>query len=147
MGGRGSGSLPDDGSVHRGGRAKKSAVAVSGSGLPVKPPGMSRRSSDLWDRLNDLLAGVAFEQDSHALWRIAVLMERQEQLDELTDDLMQGEDIEGIDKAVRIGLAVERSLDTKCGKFGMTPRERQILLVPKEEEERDELEQLMQGRE
>jgi hypothetical protein len=108
---------------------------------------MSRRSSDIWDHLAELLSGVAYEQDSHALWRIAVLMERQEQLDELVEDMLHGEDIDGIDKATRMSLAVERSLDTKCGKFGMTPRERQILLVPKEEEELDDLEHLIQGRE
>jgi hypothetical protein len=43
-------------------------------------------------------------------------------------------------------LAVERNLDTKCAKFGMTPRDRQILLMPKEEEELDEFEQMMKDR-
>ena len=46
MGGPGSGSFPDDGSAHRGGRKKRAAVAVAGSGYPVCPP-------DLPDEVRD----------------------------------------------------------------------------------------------
>ena len=154
MGGKGSGSFPDDGSTHRGGRAKKSALAVTGSGLPVMPDSLSGRAKEYWHALNDRLSGVVFEQDSYILGRMAIWMATLERLDGdlavLQDGVSDADDGDGdgeaVEKLIRTMLAVERNLDTKCAKFGMTPRDRQILLMPKEEEELDEFEQMMKDR-
>lgn len=47
----------------------------------------------------------------------------------------------------RLSLAVGRSLSALLTQFGLTPRSRQILLVPREESEVDEFDELMKGRE
>lgn len=140
MGGRGSGSFPDDGSTHRGGRQKKSAVAVSGSGFPVKPRVIADSLSDVWEEISDRLAGVAFEQDSAAVYRLALLTYQQDQIDERWFHEPCDEDLS------KQSLAVGRQLIMLWGQFGMTPRSRQILLVPKEEEEADEFEKMMKDR-
>lgn len=137
MGGRGSGSFPDDGSSHRGGRKKRAAIAVAGSGYPVRPE-LPDGVAACWDRLADTVTGVAFSQDSEAMTEAAWLMWRQQQFhaallsDPLNDDLN------------RVSLAVGRSLSALLTQFGMTPRSRQILLVPKEPEEKDEFEKMME---
>src|SRR3990167_1027180 len=133
MGGRGSGSFPDDGSTHRGGRKKRAAVAVAGSGRPEKPE-LPDDVGACWDRLAETVSGVAYSQDVEAMTEAAWLLWRQGEfhkallLDPLNDELN------------RLSLAVGRSLSALLTQFGMTPRSRQILLVPKEPEEKDEFE-------
>lgn len=139
MGGPGSGSFPDDGSTHRGGRKKKAAVAVTGSGLPVKPRGLSKDESKCWDDLNQQVSGIAFEQDSDALTELACLTVRQRAyLKAIRKDLLNSD-------LNRESLAIGRAIVPLRGKFGLTPRDRQLLLVPREEAEKDELEKLMEG--
>lgn len=139
MGGPGSGSFPDDGSTHRGGRAKKAAVAVAGSGAPEIPQGLPAEVQACWHRIAEVVSGVAFSQDSEAITEAAWLMWRQQQfhdalkLDPLNETLN------------RLSLAVGRSLSALWTQFGMTPRSRQILLVPKEPEQKDEFEQMMES--
>lgn len=141
MGGRGSGSLPDEGSEHRGGRKKKAALAVVGSGLPVKPRGLDRETEEEWDWLVEVLSGVVFSQDSSLLLEMAQRGVIQRRLWELRIADLKDDNVD---------LQLNRNtmrLTTMWSQCGMTPRSRQILLVPTDEEERDELEQLMQGRE
>lgn len=135
MGGRGSGSFPDDGSTHRGGRQKKAAVAVVGSGSPVRPD-LPEAVLKHWDRLAEIVQGVAYEQDSEAMQEAAWLLWRQQKFHEALYALPLDEELN------RLSLAVGRSLSALLTQFGMTPRSRQILLVPKEAEEKDELEEL-----
>jgi hypothetical protein len=138
MGGRGSGSFPDDGSAHRGGRKKRAAVAVAGSGLPVRPDGLPDDVAMCWDRLAETVSGVAYSQDSEAMVEAAWLLWRQEQFRAALLEQPLDEELN------RLSLAVGRSLSALLTQFGMTPRSRQILLVPKEEEAKDEFEQLME---
>jgi hypothetical protein len=136
MGGRGSGSFPDDGSSHRGGRSKKAAVAVTGGGEPVMPPNLPREVAFYWDRFAEVVSGVAFSQDSEAMAEAAWLMWRQQKFHEALFFNPLDEDLN------RLSLAVGRSLSALLTQFGMTPRSRQILLVPREEQEKDEFEQM-----
>ncbi len=136
MGGRGSGSFSED--THRGGRQKKSAVAVSGSGTPTPPKDLPESVRGHWWRFAEAVQGVAFEQDSEAITEAAYLMWRQQKFREALQDRPLDEDLN------RLSLAVGRSLSAIMSQFGLTPRSRQILLVPKEEEEKDELEKLME---
>lgn len=155
MGGRGSGSLPDDIGSHRGGRSKKSALAVTGSGAPVMPRALSADAAYHWELLTERLSGVVFEQDSHILGRMAIWMSQLTRLDGdlavLQDGVSSEDDGDGdgeaVERLIRTMLAIERNLDTKCAKFGMTPRDRQLLLMPKEEEELDAFEQMIKDRE
>jgi phage terminase small subunit len=138
MGGPGSGSFPDDGSSHRGGRKKRAAVAVVGTGNPEKPDGLPDGVGDCWDRIAETVQGVAFSQDSEAITEAAWLLWRQEQFREkLHEDPTS-------DELNRVSLAIGRALATMLTQFGMTPRSRQILLVPKEPEEKDEFEKMME---
>lgn len=155
MGGKGSGALPGQNSNHRGGQQKKAAVAVVGSGSPVMPTKLSQHAVEYWEVLVERLSGIVFEQDSHVLGRMAVWMAQLERLDGdlavLQDGVSSDDDGDGdgeaVESLIRTMLAIERNLDTKCAKFGMTPRDRQLLLVPKEEdEELDDFEQLLKGR-
>jgi len=138
VGGRGSGSFPDDGRVHRGGRQKKAAVAVSGSGTPCRPEDMPEEVVPHWERLEELLSGVAYAQDSDAMTEAAYLMWRQQKFREALQGNPLDEDLN------RLSLAVGRSLSAMLSQFGMTPRSRQILLVPREPEEKDEFERMME---
>lgn len=138
MGGLGSGSFPDDGGTHRGGRQKKSAVAVAGSGVPCRPDDMPAEVIPHWDRLDDLLSGVAYSQDSDAMAEAAYLLWRQQKFREALQEQPLDEDLN------RLSLAVGRSLSALLTQFGLTPRSRQLLLVPREPEEKDEFEKLME---
>lgn len=138
MGGPGSGSFPDDGSAHRGGRRKRAAVAVSGSGHPVRPADLPAEVAECWDRLAETVEGVAYAQDSEAITEAAWLLWRQERFREALETDPLNETLN------RLSLAVGRSLSVLLGQFGMTPRSRQILLVPKEPEEKDEFEKMME---
>tara|TARA_R110000868_G_scaffold10752_4_gene52191 strand:- start:73 stop:498 length:426 start_codon:yes stop_codon:yes gene_type:complete len=126
MGGPGSGSFPDNPN-HRGGRSKKAAVQVCGTGVPIKPDDMLHEVSEIWNRVYDLVAGVAFEQDSDAVAELAWLLWRQGKLREAL--YVRPLDID-LNKQ---SLAIGRSLNTLLFQFGLTPRSRQVLLVPKEE--------------
>jgi len=140
MGGKGSGSLPDD-VLGRGGRAKKAAIAVPGKGVPIKSEHLPFDVADCWDEIVPQLEGVAFEQDSDAIEEMAWLTWQQRQYRQAL--LMQPLD----EDLTRLNLAVGRSLSALRTQFGLTPRSRQLLLVPKEEEELDEFEQMMKDRE
>lgn len=140
MGGRGSGSFPDDGGVHRGGRQKRAAVAVAGSGSPVRPDGLPVGVAECWERLAETVSGVAYSQDSEAMTEAAWLLWRQGKFREslLADPCNE--------ELNRLSLAVGRQLAVLLSQFGLTPRSRQILLVPsKEDQEKDEFEKLMEG--
>jgi hypothetical protein len=138
VGGRGSGSFPDDGSTHRGGRQKKAAVAVVGSGTPCRPDGMSEEIVPYWNRLEERLSGVAFEQDSDAMAELATLSWRQQKFHEALQATPLDEELN------RLSLAVGRALSALWTQFGQTPRSRQLLLVPREEQEKDEFERMME---
>lgn len=138
MGGRGSGSFPDDGSTHRGGRKKRSAVAVAGTGVPEKPADMPADVSACWDRLAETVQGVAFSQDTEAITEAAYLLARQERFRAALQDTPLDDELN------RLSLAVGRALSTMLGQFGLTPRSRQILLVPREEEAKDEYEKMLE---
>jgi phage terminase small subunit len=140
MGGRGSGSFPDDGSVHGVGRPKKSAVAVAGSGSPVKPDWLPDECEKLWQDIADVVQGVAFEQDSIAIAMMAELLERYHALARVVRSDKSDHD------SLRSWLAVGRPLKILMGDFGMTPRSRQILLVPKEDEDKDPFDAMFDGR-
>lgn len=142
MGGKGSGSFSDDGIAHRGGRKKKSAIAVSGSGEPVKVPGLSKGASTIWDRIAEVVSGVAFVQDSEALGVMAELMHDDRALRQCMNELPVGS--EEYDVVKRLQLANIRAIKDSMNHFGMTPRTRQLLLVPKEERELDEYEKMLQ---
>lgn len=135
MGGPGSGSFPDDGSTHRGGRQKKSAVAVIGSGSPDKPDDLPADVSRCWDRLAEVVSGVAFSQDSEAITEAAWLLARQQKFRNALEKDPLDEELN------RLSLAVGRAMSAIFTQFGMTPRSRQILLVPREDEEVDEFEE------
>lgn len=136
MGGKGSGR-PNE-SVHKG-RPKTAAMAVVGSGVPIRPNAPAD-VLECWDLFADVVSGVAFEQDSEAITDAAWLLWRQRKFrealhaDPLNDDLNKR------------SLAVGRALWITFGQFGMTPRSRQVLLVPREDEgEKDEFEQMLGG--
>ena len=132
MGAKGSG-----GTMESRGRKVKTAIAVVGSGVPEMPLGMTESVKPFWRRVVDVTAGVAFEQDSETLGELAQLLWRQSQFVEC----LEGDPLN--DDMNRISLAIGRAILVLCSQFGLTPRSRQILLVPKEDvEEEDELEKL-----
>jgi hypothetical protein len=138
MGGFGSGSFPDDGSTHRGGRKKRAAVAVAGSGKPDRPK-LPKEVGLCWDRIAETVEGIAFAQDSEAITEAAWLLWRQQEFRKALKKTPLDEELN------RLSLAVGRSLSALFSQFGLTPRSRQILLVPREEEEKDEFEKMMDG--
>ncbi len=139
MGGPGSGSFSDD-DYARPGRRKRAAVAVVGSGVPVRPDDMPEDVAKCWDRLAETVSGVAFSQDSEALTEAAWLLWRQGKFREALQANPVNEELN------RLSLAVGRQLATLLAQFGLTPRSRQILLVPsKDDQEQDEFEKLMGG--
>jgi hypothetical protein len=119
------------------------------------PRGLSADAAYHWELLTERLSGVVFEQDSHILGRMAIWMSQLTRLDGdlavLQDGVSSEDDGDGdgeaVERLIRTMLAIERNLDTKCAKFGMTPRDRQLLLMPKEEEELDAFEQMIKDRE
>lgn len=136
MGGPGSRSFPDDGSTHSGGRKKAAAVAVVGVGSPEKPDHLPKDVEKCWDRIAEVVSGVAFSQDSEAITEAAWLLSRQEKFRRALEGNPLDEELN------RLSLAVGRSLSAIFTQFGMTPRSRQILLVPREEKEIDEFEEM-----
>lgn len=139
MGGPGSGSFPDDGSAHRGGRKKRAAVAVAGSGYPVCPADMPDDVREHWERFAERVSGIAFSQDSEVMEQIAWdLWQLQQFRKAIHEDPLN-------EALTRTAKAIWRPLAPLLRDFAGTPRARQILLVPKEEEEKDEFEKLMEG--
>lgn len=136
MGGPGSGSFPDNPN-HGGGRSKKAAVNVCGTGVPVRPDGMPDEVASIWQRVFDLTAGVAFEQDSDSVAELADLLWRQSEHRKALRDRPLDIDLN------KQSLAIGRAVNTLLFQFGLTPRSRQVLLVPKEEsQELDPFDQL-----
>lgn len=140
MGGKGSGAQPGQNSNHRGGMPKKAAVAVVGSGVPILPENFTDEEFSNWEFIVELTGGVACSQDSLALCELAQLMELQVELRQERRDGNKDPEI------VRLIHANGRAMQWIWTQFGLTPRSRQVLLVPKEEEELDEFEQMMKGR-
>lgn len=138
MGGPGSGSAPNN--SFGAGRKKKMAVAVVGTGKPMMPDGLPDAVQQEWHRLVGLTAGVTFEQDSDALLEAARLVVRQRQLAELLDANPGDLDTQ------RVSLAVGRALLIVLAKLGMTPRDRQVLLVPRDESSSDPIQDLLARR-
>lgn len=126
MGGPGSGTFPDD-VTRRGGRSKKAAVQVCGTGVPIKPDDMPDEVSEIWRRVYDLTAGVAFEQDSDAVAELSWLLWRQDKFRAALTERPLDIDLN------KQSFAVSRAMNTLLFQFGLTPRSRQVLLVPKEE--------------
>ena len=140
MGGPGSGWGADE-PASRAGRKKRSAVAVCGSGVPEKPKDISPEMSAHWDRVSELVSGSAFSQDSLAMEEIAEMLTIRDRLSGVVS--ANPSDLD----AIRTRLAVGRQLGALFSKFGLTPRDRQVLLVPREDDEADDLEKLMAERE
>ncbi len=143
MGGLGSGSMPNyrGNGNNGGGRRKKQAVAVEGIGVPAKPDGLPDDVGKAWDALVILTSGVTFSQDAELLLECATLKVRQ---DAFRRELsVKPTDIE----LNRMSLAVGRALLLALGKLGLTPRDRQVLLVQNEgRDEPDELDKLLSKR-
>ena len=94
-----------------------------------KRDGLSDESASVWKALTAALKGTAYSQDSIALEAAVSLVVRQRALNRELD-------ANPTDVALnRISLAVGRQLASALAKFGMTPRDRQVLLVPKVEPE------------
>lgn len=137
MGGPGSRSY----SEHAGGRNKTAAIAVAGSGVPQRPETLSEAESKVWDSLVEITRGVTFEQDSLALAECSRLIVRQEAFHDALRNKPTDETLN------RLSLAVGRSLSAALTQLGLTPRARQLLVVPRADEpEQDELERLMAER-
>lgn len=126
MGGPGSGRQPED--SLSGGRKKRTAMAVCGTGLPDRPEGVSDAVLLAWDELNGLVAGVAFSQDSVILVEAAQLLARQRAFHAALEKYPTDIDLN------RVSLAIGRQLHAVLGKLGLTPRDRQVLLVPRPDE-------------
>lgn len=134
MGGIGSGSLP--GTNQGGGRSKTAAVAVCGSGVPIRPDDMPSEVAEIWQRVFDLTTGVAFEQDSDAVAETAWLIWRQVKFREALAERPLDTELN------KQSLSIGRALNALLVQFGLTPRSRQVLVVPKVEVEVDPLDAL-----
>ncbi len=145
MGGPGSGSLPNyDPMTPRPGRKPRTALAspVCGSGVPTRPDSLTGETAAAFDELAALTAGVAFSQDSQLIELAASLLTRSRALQRRLADKPDDIDLN------RVALAVERQLLVALGKLGLTPRDRQVLVVPKMEsnEPKDPLATLLERR-
>lgn len=114
------------------GRKKKIAIAVEGIGLPQKPEGLPAAVGKAWDELVSLTSGVCFSQDAELLLECATLQVRQAAFRAALADDPLDEDLN------RLSLAVGRALLTALGKLGLTPRDRQNLLVPRPDTAEDD---------
>ena len=134
MGGSGSGRPSEN---WRGGRKPKTAMAVVGTGLPEIPADMPIEVRPHWWRLIDMTQGVAFSQDTFALTELSWLLWRQQKFNEKLQAMPCDDELN------RLSLAIGRAILILLGQFGLTPRSRQSLLVPRDEpDEEDELERL-----
>lgn len=133
MGGPGSGSQPEhEGAQRRGGRQKQAAVAVVGTGTPVKPADIDDEIGEHWDYVVSLIPkGVACSEDSIAVFEMAVTNWLQAKL------LKQLQSEMTVDpEVVRIWQANGRHLREYLTQFASTPRSRQITLIPAPESEK-----------
>ena len=127
MGGPGSGSQPTD---HLGsGRKKKQAISVVGTGVPAKPDDLPDDVSEAWDSIAALVEGVAFSQDGMLLEECARLWVRQQAFHRALSATPLDDELN------RLSLAIGRALIAALAKLGLTPRDRQILLVARPEAE------------
>ncbi len=139
MGGIGSGQYQGN-SNWRGGKSKKTAVQVAGSGTPQMPEDLDKEARVHWHRIVELTQGVAFEQDSNAIAELARLCARQDAFNTALEKDPLNESLN------RTSLAIGRAMHSLRLQFGLTPRSRQILVVPVDEsEEPDELEILQRS--
>ena len=126
MGGVGSRSYSDN--LDRGGRPKKSAVAVCGTGIPEMPDGLPADVQQAWQRIAEMTSGVTFSQDSMAITEAARLAVWKDKLSQCVEtnpaDLVLG----------KMALSVGRQLLVVMAKLGLTPRDRQSLVVPRKDE-------------
>lgn len=136
MGGAGSGRVNESR-----GRKPKAAVNVVGCGIPCPAQKLADDVQAAFDRLAELTSGTSFSQDSVALELAARLMIRSAKL----DDAITAEPDDA--ELHRLSLSIGRQLITLLAKFGLTPRDRQVLLVPRDDEEQDDLERLLAERE
>ena len=139
MGGKGSGQYPGNANW-AGGKSKKTAISVVGSGVPEIPDWLPDAAYPYWHIIVERTSGVAFSQDSDAIGEMASLTWRQHKLNDALAENPTDDDLN------RVSLAVGRQLRSLWEGFGLTPRSRQVLVVPSDEEpELDELERLQQG--
>jgi len=136
MGGAGSGRVNEPR-----GRKPKAAVNVVGSGVPCPATELPADVQASFDRLAQLTSGTTFSQDSIAIELAARLMVRSSKLDDAITAKPDDAELH------RLSLAIGRQLMALLGKFGLTPRDRQVLLVPRDDSpEMDDLERLMAER-
>ena len=136
MGGAGSGRINETR-----GRKPKAAVNVVGCGVPCPAQKLTGDVQAAFDRLVELTSGTSFSQDSIAIELAARLMVRSSKLDDAITSKPDDAELH------RLSLAITRQLITLLAKFGLTPRDRQVLLVPRDDEEQDDLERLLAERE
>ncbi|WP_373651619.1 hypothetical protein [Schlesneria sp. DSM 10557] len=132
MGGPGSGRVNDS-------RPRRPAAAVNviGSGVPAPITELRPTTQAAFDRIVEMTSGVSFSQDSIAVEMAARLLVRLQVMDDAIADDPSNFDLH------RLSLAVGRQLAALLSKFGLTPRDRQVLMVPRDEpEEEDPLETL-----
>ena len=130
MGGIGSGSYSDE--SYRGGRRAKAAINVCGTGVPTMPNGLSADVQRAFQELVELTSGVTFQQDSRILLEGARLIARQDKFAVALETDPTNDELN------RLSLAIGRQLTTVLGKLGLTPRDRQVLLIPRTEEVEDD---------
>lgn len=130
MGGRGSGSYSDG--AYRGGRRPKTAINVCGTGVPAMPSGLSADVQKCFQELVELTSGVTFQQDSRIVLEGARLMARQDKFAVALETDPTNDDLN------RLSLAIGRQLAAVLGKLGLTPRDRQILLIPRNDDEAED---------
>lgn len=136
MGGKGSGSFPDNPN-HRGGREKKSAVSVVGTGLPEKPDDLPPGVEKEWYRLVELTQGVTFSQDSDILGDLAWMCWQHNKYRLLIRDDPTNSEL------LKDANSIQRQKTILYGQLGLTAKARGLLLVPSNEaEEEDELERV-----
>lgn len=109
----------------------KGIAGVVGTGEPTLPddkipPEVIRE----WTNLVDLTAGVSFEQDSDSLLQLARLRIRQRKLEALLDSDPGNVELN------KLSLSIVRQTMALSVKFGLTPKDRQVIVRPKKEEDK-----------
>jgi len=128
MGGPGSRSYSSDPANRGQGRKPNMALSVRGTGVPEMPEGLPIEVRAVWRQLVEMTSGVTFSQDSIAILETARLILRQEAFHlALASDPTNS-------KLSNDSLSVGRQLMKMLEKLGLTPRDRQSLVVAREEE-------------
>lgn len=128
MGGPGSRSYASDPANRGQGRKSNATLGVRGTGAPELPDGLNEGVKACWHEIVELTSGVTFSQDSIAITEAARLLWRQRKFAEALDDNPTDDDLN------RLSLAVGRQLNIILGQLGLTPRSRQSLMVPVDDE-------------